>query len=132
MWLDGVPRPDHGPGFRQRSCATCQAGWIGHERDGDWCPWCEAAEERQVAFERLLLLDPPWLHHDAGNRRYDELSDDDKTVWDRTRGQARGTHSVRTWVERLARAVEAGLISEVEANRALDRYDRRQRRGVGP
>lgn len=128
-----MPRPDHGPGFHQRLCATCGAGWVGHVRDGDWCPWCEAAQRRQVADEqRLLLLDPPWLRSDAGSPRYEQLSDDDKAVWDRTRGQVRGAGSMETWVRRLHRAVEAGLISEAEARRALDRYDRRQRRGVGP
>lgn len=95
---------------------------MGHERDGDeWCPWCEKAEQRQLDDERRLLLDPPWLRSDAGQRRYDELSDDDKAVWDRTRGQARGAHSVETWVKRLARAVEAGLVGEAEAVKAIRR-----------
>jgi hypothetical protein len=119
VWLDGVPRPDHGPGFRTRRCASCGAGWVGHERDGDWCPWCEAAEQRQRADERRLLLDPPWLRRDQG--RYDALGPDDRAVWDRTRGQARGAHSVEAWVARLARAVEAGLIDEAEAIRAIRR-----------
>lgn len=119
MWLDGVPRPDHGPGFHQRVCATCGAGWVGHDSDGDWCPWCELALERQRDDERRLLLDPPWLRKGSG--RYDELSEGQRAVWDRTRGQARGTHSVEMWVARLARAVTAGIIDEADARKAIRR-----------
>lgn len=126
-WLDGLARPDHGPGFRTRLCATCGAGWVGHVDDGDdWCPWCERAVERQVEAERRVLLDPPWLRSDAGNIRYDELSDANKAVWDRTRGQIRGADSVKAWTERLARAVQAELITETEARRAVARQERRR------
>ena len=46
---DGMPRPDHGPGWRDRLCRACGASWVGHERDGEeWCPWCEQAAERQL------------------------------------------------------------------------------------
>lgn len=117
MWLDGVPRPDHGPGYRQHLCATCGAGWVG--LDGEGCWWCQAALERQQADERRLLLEARWLHKGTG--RYDELSEADRAVWDRTRGQVRGAHSVEAWVARLARAVEAGLVTEAEAVRAIRR-----------
>jgi hypothetical protein len=68
LWLDGVPRPDHGDGFRQRRCAACGAGWVGHIDDG----------------ERRMLLDPPWRrpsqpeeprHHADTSRRCDLLAD---------------------------------------------------------
>lgn len=131
-WLHGVPRPDHGQGFRQILCPTCGAGWVGHERDGDWCPWCEAAAARHRALERRLLLDPPWLASDVGSARYDALGDADKAVWDRTRGQRRNVDSVEVWTARLARAVEAGVITQAEAYSALDRYDRRGTRAQRP
>jgi hypothetical protein len=122
--LDGYPRPDHGDGWRERVCGVCSASWVGHVDDGDWCPWCESADERQRAMERRLLLDPPWLRSDAGNVRYDALSDVDRAVWDRTRGQSRGADSLTTWIGRLDRAVEAGLITEHEARRAIQRVTR--------
>lgn len=121
-WIDGLPRPDHGPGFHTRLCTTCGAGWVGHVDDGpEWCPWCEEAAARQVADQRRLLLAPPWLRSDGGSVRYDDLSEVDRAVWDRTRGQSRGEHSVEAWTDRLVRAVEAGLISEDEARRATRR-----------
>lgn len=124
MWTDGAARPDHGPGFLTRLCTTCGAGWVGHERDGDWCPWCDDADAHQRAAERRLLLDPPWLATDAGTSRYDALSDADRAVWDRTRGQRRGVGSVLVWTERLERAGEAGLITEGEADMAIRRIAR--------
>jgi hypothetical protein len=122
--LDGYPRPDFGDGWRERVCSTCSAGWVGHERDGDWCHWCEAAAARQKTAERALLLDPPWLRSSAGDPRYDDLDDVGKAVWDRTRGQTRGTDSVITWAARLRRAVDADLITAAEADRALRRITR--------
>jgi len=122
--IDGTPRPDHGPGFYERICATCSASWVGHERDGDWCPWCEAEIERRRALDRSLLLDPPWLRSSVGTERYDALSDVDKAIWDRTRGQARGRDSLVSWAARLGRAVDTELISEDEAERALRRLTR--------
>jgi hypothetical protein len=76
---------------------------------------------RQMALDRRLLLDPPWLHTDAGSPRYDALSDVDKAVWDRTRGQTRGEGSLESWAGRLGRAVEAGWIDDQEAHHALIR-----------
>lgn len=122
--LDGYPRPDFGDGWHERVCAVCSASWVGHERDGDWCAWCEASDARQRALERRLLLDPPWLRTSAGDPRYDALSDLDRAVWDRTRGQSRGTDSVVAWAARLRRAVEAELITRNEAERAMRRIMR--------
>jgi hypothetical protein len=122
MWTDGTPRPDHGPGWRNRTCATCSAGWVGHERDGqEWCPWCEDAQERQEAAERLLLLSPPWLASNHRHVRYDGLSEPDRAVWDRTRGQSRNAGSVLAWLQRLERAVSVDLITQREAEHAIRR-----------
>jgi hypothetical protein len=121
-WTDGTPRPDHGPGWRNRTCATCSAGWVGHADDGlDWCPWCEAAHERQEAAERLLLLAPPWLASNHRHVRYDGLSEADRAVWDRTRGQSRHAGSVLAWLQRLERAVSVDLITQREAEHAIRR-----------
>ena len=68
-----------------------------------------------------MLLFPPWLHSDEGSPRYDALSEVDKLVWDRTRGQVRGHDSLRTYAERLARAVQSGLVTADEARRAWAR-----------
>ena len=107
-----------------RVCATCRAEWEGLERDGDWCPWCQARDADQRAAERRLLLDPPWLRTSAGQARYDALDDDSRAVWDRTRGQIRGSDSVVVWAARLRRAVDTELITRDEANRALRRVAR--------
>jgi len=104
-----------------RVCATCRAEWEGLERDGDWCPWCQARDADQRAAERRLLLDPPWLRTSAGQARYDALDETTKQVWDRTRGHIRGSDSITVWVGRLERAVDTGLITEDEAEHALRR-----------
>jgi hypothetical protein len=54
-----------------------------------------------------------------GSERYDALSDADRAVWDRTRGQTRGSESVVMWAARLGRAVAAGLITTHEMNAAI-------------
>lgn len=122
--IDGYPRPDFGDGWHERVCSTCSASWVGLVADGDWCHWCEVADERLRVDTRAVLLDPPWLRSDAGSTRYDALSDLDRAVWDRTRGQSRGTDSLVTWAARLRRAVETELITAAEADRALRRITR--------
>lgn len=128
----GLPegrRPDHGEECFDLRCVACGATWVGAAFDP--CGWCERERERLVADQRRQLLDPPWLASDAGDPRYDELSALDQAVWDRTRGQRRDADSLEIWVGRLARAVEAGVITEDEARRAVDRYDRRGMRRAG-
>ena len=119
LWIDGLPRPDHGPGMVQRVCDACKAGWVGAADDP--CQWCIDRDLDLVADERRLLLDPPWLRSDAGSSRYDQLTEVDKMVWDRTRGQSRGADSVLTWVARLRRAVDTGLVTRREAEKAIRR-----------
>jgi hypothetical protein len=144
VWCDGVPTPELGEGVVQRLCRDCAASWCGFPCDP--CPWCFAAAERQLAEQRRLLLFPPF-RYDQHGPRYDELDDVDKRIWDRTRGKvSKGTHaptvrfapveassgngphedrfgtdSVREWARRLGRAVEAGLVTDVEADAALAR-----------
>jgi hypothetical protein len=120
--IDGIPRPDHGTGYQERVCTECDASWVGLADDG--CGWCERALERQRADQRLLLLDPPHLRTSVGDPRYDQLCEDSKLVWDVTRGQRRGTDSVLAWTQRLARAVEAELITRREAEQAMRRTSR--------
>jgi len=57
-----------------------------------------------VDEERRLLLYPPWLRSDAG------------------------AGALRAWAERLARAVQAGIITHAEARRALERVQSRRLR----
>jgi hypothetical protein len=123
LFADGVPRPDHGPGFHNRLCATCGASWVGQA--DEWCGWCEAAQGRQKAAQRLILLDPPQLRSDAGHHRYEALDDIDRAIWDRTRGQQRGADSVVAWAARLRRAVDSGLITNNEAEAAMRKVARR-------
>lgn len=120
--IDGVPRPDHGPDMVERVCADCSASWVGRVDDG--CGWCERREERLRADTRAMLLNPPSLRSDAGHPRYDALDDVGKAVWDRTRGQTRGADSIAAWLSRLVRAVEAELITEADARRAIERVTR--------
>ena len=70
-------------------------------------------------LERKDLLHPPWLRTSEGHYRYDSLSDVDKQVWNRTRGQTREPHSLEVWAERLDQAVAEGLITYEEACKAL-------------
>jgi hypothetical protein len=116
---DGTPRPDHGTGYLERVCADCGASWVGHEDEP--CYWCERATARLLEDERSYLLHPPHLRSSAGQPRYDELGDDSRAVWDRTRGQTRGTGSLITHTARLGRAVTTGLLTPREAELALRR-----------
>ena len=113
--IAGHREPDLGPRIWQLACSVCRATWSG--RNGDPCPWCVAAAERQRLDQRELLLDPAWLRENS--LRYDDLSDVDKAVWNRTRGQTHGEGLEREWARRLGRAVEAGIITEAEADAAL-------------
>jgi hypothetical protein len=123
--IDGRPRPDHGDGWHERVCPTCQATWVGHITDGDWCPWCErrAASDHEAA--RRSLLSPTHLYTDQGNTRYDELTPIDRAVWDTTRGRRHGEGSVVAWVARLGQAVAQGWITDTEAHNAIRKTTRR-------
>jgi hypothetical protein len=79
--------------------------------------------------QRRLLLNPTHLIGDDGDWRYDRLSDADKAVWRRTRGQTTDEASRHAWVERLARGVKSGLITEQEARIATERVSHERRAG---
>jgi hypothetical protein len=117
----GVGRalPEYGPRHILLSCTVCGAGWVG--RYGERCHWCQTALQRQLADQRAELLWPSWQASDAGAPRYDELSEVDRRVWDRTRGQGHGAGSRRAWCRRLAGAVRAGLVTFDEAEAAMRR-----------
>ena len=135
-------------------CATCRASWVGHVADGDWCPWCEAAEARQRAARARPAARPAVV---ALRRRRSPLR--------RPRRRRQGGVGPYPWAAtgdrlgggvdgRLGRAVDSGLITRgkrpgtekdhpmsdeisYEECRALfdairaRRSDRQRRRGVG-
>lgn len=119
----GRRRPEYGDDVFDLTCDACGATWCGEVGMG--CEWCERRERQLVEDQRAMLLHPHWLQTSAGDPRYDELSADDRAVWDRTRGQARGEDSIQAWERRLARAVEAGIVTEHEARRGINRMRRR-------
>lgn len=89
----GRERPDLGPGMADLRCTdeSCLATWVG--RHGDPCGWCERRLELLREGQAKLLLNPV-------------LPDGD---------DARHDGAVKAWGERLARGVEAELISEQQA-----------------
>jgi hypothetical protein len=70
--------------------------------------------------ERKRLLWPEWSTNVNGSR-YDELSDIDKEVWRKTRGQRDDTDSAVVWVKALADAVKDGSITPADAELAIKR-----------
>ena len=102
----GRRRPEYGDSIFDLRCSACRATWCGE--DGDPCEWCERTLQRLQADQRRMLLWPDWLSNDEGNPRFDELTEIDEAVWDRTRGQTRGTDSIQAWAGRLARCRPVG------------------------
>lgn len=70
--------------------------------------------------ERKELLWPSWSTNGNGSR-YDDLSDIDKEVWRKTRGQRDDADSIVTWIRQLAIAVRQGDITEADAELAMRR-----------
>jgi len=70
--------------------------------------------------ERRRLLFPPWSTNGNGPA-YDALSDVDKAVWRKTRGQRNDDDSLATWLNELAIAVRRGDISAGDAAAAITR-----------
>jgi len=90
----GPRRPDHGPEFAELECAVCSATWVGTLFEP--CGWCEHTIDAMRAGQVRLLLNP-------------ELPDVD---------DVRHDGAIRGWGERLARGVEAGLITDAAAMQA--------------
>jgi hypothetical protein len=70
--------------------------------------------------ERKALLWPSWAANGNGPR-YDDLSDVDKEVWRKTRGQRNDADSHATWLRDLANAVIRGDITTRDATEAIER-----------
>jgi hypothetical protein len=109
--------------MRRHTCPDCGAAWEG---DSTECWWCAETERRLVDDQREALLWPTWMA-DQGVR-YHELDRVDQKIWCDTRGIPRGTGPLEFWAARLRRAVSSGLVTMLEADMALARYDHWQRR----
>jgi hypothetical protein len=97
---NGVYRPDHGPGMFELDCSACGYGWVGLA--GQECNACAVTRERLAKWQAEKLLRP-------------ELPDRDSPRFD---------GAFEAWAERLARGVDAGLVTAHDATKAL------RRRGV--
>lgn len=93
----GCLRPDHGPGWAECECSACGATAVAIISEP--CAWCERSLERQIGWQRDKLIHP-------------ELPDPDDTRYE---------SALHAWVERLAVAVKADILSEDEARRAIQR-----------
>jgi hypothetical protein len=87
-----APYPEYGPGWYELKCRTCEAGWVGI--DGDACSWCAIREAATVVDQGAVVTQPP------DNRTPEALT---------------------AWRGRLKRAVEAGVITEMQARYAFER-----------
>lgn len=81
-------------------------------------------------LRRAELLNPSWLRSDEGLPRYDSLSDLDKRVWNRTRGQTTEPQSLAAWARALFDAVTTDTLTIDEAREALARYERRSQTDI--
>lgn len=91
-------RPDSAvPGLVNVVCDRCGATWLDWE--GAPCPWCERRHRKLLEDQAELVLEPPDV-------------DPSSTGYELAR---------RAWAERLARAVQAGVIDEASARAALTR-----------
>jgi hypothetical protein len=88
---DGARRPDHGPECMELRCVACGATWVGPMLEH--CYWCERSHARMLDHQAELVLEPP------------DTDPDDRNHEDR----------MRAWAERLARAVDAGLVTRERA-----------------
>jgi hypothetical protein len=101
----GVLRPEYGPRDAELACDMCLGEWVGVP--GAACWWCWTRNERITAWQAEAVLTPP--DYDPDDRSYDAV--------------------MGAWVDRMAIAIEAGLITREEATRA---YERRARRDHEP
>jgi hypothetical protein len=97
----GIMRPEYGPLCANLRCDQCSAGWVGNP--GDPCWWCWRRYQSIVEETTALALTPPDV--DPDDRTYDAV--------------------MGAWVDRMAVAIEAGIITREEATRAYERGARR-------
>ncbi len=95
--LHGALRSEYGPLVGDVRCTTCSATWTGLV--GDACGWCQTAHQLGIEHQADILLRGPDV--DPADRRH--------------------AGSIAAWSERLARGVEAGIITAEQADRARNR-----------
>jgi hypothetical protein len=93
----GVLRPEYGPKDAELACDQCGAEWVGIP--GAACWWCWDRNEKTIAWQAQAVLTPP--DYDPDDRNY--------------------TNVMGAWIDRMAIAVEAGIIAREEATRAYQR-----------
>lgn len=93
----GPWRPEYGDHWAMLGCSVCDASWLGEV--GEDCTWCTGRADRTLAAQKLRLLRPELP--DKSDRRYGD--------------------AVAAWATRVAVAVKAEIISEVEGRAAVDR-----------
>lgn len=98
----GPLRADWGNGFADLRCDTCAATWVG--QPGEACGWCTRWLALANEVQRKVLLWP-------------DLPADDED---------RHKQSMLAWVDRLADAVKADVVTEREALVALRREEGRR------
>lgn len=89
----GLRRPDYGRNWAELACNVCPATWVGLL--GETCDWCIVRLSKQHLEQRKLLLRP-------------SLPD---------RADTHRSTAVKAWLQRLARGVDAELITSTEADR---------------
>jgi hypothetical protein len=98
----GPLRPDYGPDWAELICDKCDATWVAII--GSNCLWCQRALENMCRWQAELTLRLPDI--DPDDQRYD--------------------NAMTAWAQRLARAVNAQLITEAKARLALARAKSRR------
>ena len=99
----GLRRPEYGPSVQDLECCSCGATWAGIA--GDPCGWCETALDRQRLYQIDLLLAVP------------DIDIADVTYEQRMRG----------WLQRMKVGVEAGLITNSQAENAWWNANKKKR-----
>jgi hypothetical protein len=116
----------------RQTCPDCGASWTG---DYQTCDWCEDAKRRQLEDQRQAILHPEWMVAQAwtvplGPNPH-ELSELDRRIWRETRGIPVDDGPMKSWVQRLKRAVASGLVTMHESDLALMRFETWQTRSEG-
>lgn len=101
----GPLRSDWGNGFADLRCdvRACAATWVGEP--GEACGWCIRWLELANETQRKVLLRPDLPAGDDEDRR---------------------ERATLAWVDRLAAAVKAGIVTEHEALKAVRRVEGRR------